>query len=134
MTGRLSGWEQGLADYLISKRDFEFEYGIHDCAHFVAGAVEVMTGENPMAEIARDYKTYIGSLRVLKGLGFDSVEAFVDSKFNEIPVGFAQTGDIALFMDCIGIVISTKAVFVSEVGYTFADRSEWVKSWEVGRG
>ena len=134
MTARLSGWEQGLADYLISKRDLEFEYGIHDCAHFVAGAVEVMTGENPMSEITRDYKTEIGSLRVLKGLGFESVEEFVDSKFNEIPVGFAQTGDIALFEDCIGIVISTKAVFVSEVGYTFADRSEWAKSWEVGRG
>ena len=134
MTLRQSGWEQGLCDYLISKRDSEFEYGIHDCAHFVAGAVDIMTGENPMREITRDYKTEIGSLRVLKSLGFDSVEAFVDSKFKETPVGYAQTGDIALFADCIGIVISSKAVFVSEVGYTFIDRCDWAKAWEVGRG
>jgi hypothetical protein len=134
MTQRLSGWEQALADYLILKRDSEFEYGIHDCAHFVAGAVETMTGENPMSQINQDYENEFGSLRVLKRLGFDSVEGFVDSKFNEIPIGYAQTGDIALFEDCIGIVISTKAVFVSEVGYTFVDRCDWAKAWEVGRG
>lgn len=134
MSQRHSNWEQCLSDYLISKRHEPFQYGKHDCAHFVAGAVEAITGENPMADITKDYKTEIGSLRVLKELGFDNVEQFTDSKFTSILVGFAQTGDIALHDGSLGIVISSKAVFASEIGYTFVDRSEWSNAWEVGRG
>ena len=134
MGHRLSDWEQRLSDYLISKRHEPFQYGKHDCAHFVAGAVEAITGENPMADIAREYNSEISSLRVLKELGFDNVEQFTDSKFTSILVAFAQTGDIALHDGSLGIVISSKAVFASEIGYTFVDRSEWSNAWEVGRG
>ena len=134
MGHRISDWEQRLSDYLISKRHEPFQYGKHDCAHFVAGAVEAITGENPMADIAREYNSEISSLRVLKELGFDNVEQFTDSKFTSIPVGFAQTGDIALHDGSLGIVLGSKAVFASEIGYTFVDRSEWSNAWEVGRG
>ena len=134
MQQRHSDWEQRLSDYLISKRHEPFQYGKHDCAHFVAGAVEAITGENPMTDIAREYNNEISSLRVLKELGFDNVEQFTDSKFISIPVGFAQTGDIALHDGSLGIVLGTKAVFASEIGYTFVDRSEWSNAWEVGRG
>jgi len=131
---RKSNWEQELSDYLISKRYLPFQYGSHDCAHFVAGAVEAITGENPMADITDSYDSQIGSLRVLKRLGFDDVEQFTDSKFTSTSIGFAQTGDIALYDGCLGIVVTSKAVFVTEIGYTFVDRSEWLNAWEVGRG
>lgn len=134
MQQRHSDWEQRLSDYLLSKRHEPFQYGKHDCAHFVAGAVEAITGENPMSDIAREYNSEISSLRVLKELGFDNVEQFTDSKFTSTPVGFAQTGDIALHDGSLGIVLGSKAVFASEIGYTFVDRSEWLNAWEVGRG
>lgn len=134
MKQRHIDWEQRLSDYLLSKRQEPFQYGKHDCAHFVAGAVEAITGENPMSEVTKDYKTEIGSLRVLKELGFDNVEQFTDSKFKSILIGFAQTGDIVLHDGSLGIAISSKAVFASEIGYTFVDRSEWSNAWEVGRG
>lgn len=134
MKSRISNWESNLSDYLISKRQEPFQYGKHDCAHFVAGAVEAITGKNPMADITDGYDSQIGSLRVLKRLGFDDVEQFTDSKFTSILVGFAQAGDIALYDGSLGIVISSKAVFASEIGYTFVDRSEWLNAWEVGRG
>ena len=134
MSQRKSNWEQELSDYLISKRYLPFQYGSHDCAHFVAGAVEAITGENPMADITDSYDSQIGSLRVLKRLGFDDVEQFTDSKFTSTSIGFAQTGDIALYDGCLGIVVTSKAVFVTEIGYTFVDRSEWLNAWEVGRG
>lgn len=133
MAERISNWEQALSDYLMSKRKDVFAYGSFDCAHFVAGAIEAMTGENAMEGI-REYNSEISSLRVLKELGFDGVEQFADSKFVSIPVGFAQTGDMVLHDGSLGIVFGSKAVFATEVGYTFVDRSEWVKSWEVGRG
>lgn len=133
MMERKSNWEQALSEYLASKRSEAFAYGSFDCAHFVAGAVEEMTGENPMEGI-REYNSEIASLRVLKELGFDDLEQFMDSKFTSILVGFAQTGDIALHDGSLGIVIGSKAVFATEIGYTFVDRSEWVNAWEVGRG
>lgn len=132
MTIRLSNWEQALSDYLCSKRKEAFAYGSFDCAHFVAGAIEAMTGENPMDGI-RKYNSEIASLRVLKELGFDGLEQFTDSKFTSIPVGFAQTGDIALYDSALGVVVGAKAVFATEIGYTFVDRSEWLRAWEVGR-
>lgn len=134
MQQRHSDWEQRLSDYLLSKRHEPFQYGKHDCAHFVAGAVEAITGENPMSDIAREYNSEFSSLRVLKEFGFDNVEQFTDSKFISIPVGFAQTGDIALHDGSLGVVLGSKAVFASEIGYTFVDRSEWLNAWEVGRG
>ena len=133
MPQRKSNWEQVLSDYLASKRNEAFAYGSFDCAHFVAGAIEAITGENPMEGI-REYNSEIASLRVLKELGFDDLEQFMDSKFTSILVGFAQTGDIALHDGSLGIVIGSKAVFATEIGYTFVDRSEWVNAWEVGRG
>lgn len=133
MAERLSNWEQALSDYLASKRHIAFAYGSFDCAHFVAGAVEAITGENPMDSI-REYNSEISSLRVLKELGFDDLEQFMNSKFTSVPVGFAQTGDISFHDGSLGIVIGSKAVFATEVGYTFIDRSEWMNAWEVGRG
>lgn len=133
MAERVSNWEKALSVYLASKRNEAFAYGSFDCAHFVAGAVKAMTGENPMEGI-REYNSEIASLRVLKELGFDDLEQFMDSKFTSILVGFAQTGDIALHDGSLGIVIGSKAVFATEIGYTFIDRSEWVNAWEVGRG
>jgi hypothetical protein len=133
MAQRVSNWEQTLSDYLIAQRKKTFAYGSFDCAHFVAGAVEAMTGENPMAEI-REYDSELGSLRVLKELGFDDLEQFMDSKFTSILVGYAQTGDIVLHDGSLGIVIGAKAVFATEIGYTFVDRSDWLNAWEVGRG
>ena len=132
MPSRLSNWEQALSDYLRSKRKEAFAYGSFDCAHFVAGAIQAITGENPMDGV-REYNSEISSLRVLKELGFDDLEKFVDSKFTSIPVGFAQTGDIVLYDGALGIVVGAKAVFATEIGYTFVDRSEWLNAWEVGR-
>lgn len=134
MNQRVSDWEQRLSDYLLSKRQEQFQYGKHDCAHFVAGAVEAITGENPMADIDRDYDTKIGSVRVIKSLGHTSLEQVLDNMFYPCSIGFAQTGDLAFHDGSVGIVIGAKAVFATEIGYTMIDRSEWTKSWGVGRG
>lgn len=134
MAERVSNWEQTLSDYLISKRKEPFSYGSFDCAHFVAGAVEAITGENPMVGIEGSYDSQFGSLRVLKELGFDNLEQFMDAKFTSTLVGFAQTGDIVLYDGSLGVVVGSKAVFATEIGYTLIDRSDWLNAWEVGRG
>lgn len=133
MTRRISNWEQALSDYLASKRKDQFSYGSFDCANFVSGAVEAMTGENPMADVGK-YDSLLTSVKMLKSLGADNLEAFIDTRFEEVPIGFAQTGDLAFYDGSVGVVVNAKAVFATEIGYTMIDRSVLTKTWRVGRG
>ncbi len=41
---RVQGWEGALARYIERHRDTPFEWGVHDCGIFAAGAVLVQTG------------------------------------------------------------------------------------------
>ena len=131
---RFTNWEERLSDYIATKRDEPFEYGSNDCANFVAGAVEAMTGQDAMAEFRGKYDSEFGSLRVMTEIGQGSLEATVDAKFPEIGVGHAQRGDIAFFDGSIGVVMGSFAWFVSDDGLERVPRSMWDKAWSVGRG
>lgn len=128
---RLSTWENQLTEYIASKRNQPFEYGSNDCAHFVAGAVQVMTGEDPMPEMRGQYDSEFGSLRVLKEIGEGDLESTMDAKFNAIEIGLAQRGDIAFFDGSIGVVMGSFAWFVSDDGLERVPRSMWDKAWSV---
>lgn len=128
---RLSTWENQLIEYIASKRHQSFEYGSNDCAHFVAGAVQAMTGEDPMPEMRGQYDSEFGSLRVLKEIGEGDLESTMDAKFNAIEIGLAQRGDIAFFDGSIGVVMGSFAWFVSDDGLERVPRSMWDKAWSV---
>ena len=128
---RLSTWENQLTEYIASKRNQPFEYGSNDCAHFVAGAVQAMTGEDPMPEMRGQYDSEFGSLRVLKEIGEGDLESTMDAKFNAIEIGLAQRGDIAFFDGSIGVVMGSFAWFVSDDGLERVPRSMWDKAWSV---
>lgn len=42
---RLEGWESRLADHFLKHKDTPFEWGSHDCATFMFGAVREVTGQ-----------------------------------------------------------------------------------------
>lgn len=128
---RLSTWETQLIEYIASKRHQPFEYGSNDCAHFVAGAVQAMTGEDPMPEMRGQYDSALGSLRVLKEIGEGDLESTMDAKFNVIEIGLAQRGDIAFFDGSIGVIMGAFAWFVSDDGLERIPRSMWDKAWSV---
>jgi len=128
---RLSTWENQLIEYIASKRHQPFEYGSNDCAHFVAGAVQAMTGEDPMPEIRGQYDSALGGLRVLKEIGEGDLESTMDAKFNVIEIGLAQRGDIAFFDGSIGVIMGAFAWFVSDDGLERIPRSMWDKAWSV---
>jgi hypothetical protein len=128
---RNSNWEMLLADYLRSNQATPFAWGSHDCCTFTAGAVEAITGEDKMPEFRGSYNTALGAARAL---GDKTLEDILDTKFDEIPIGFAQRGDIALMGDAIGVVDGGFAYFVGEEGLEKINRKEWDKAWGVGRG
>ena len=128
---RKTTWEQDLSDYITSKRDEPFEYGVNDCAMFASGAVEAMTGENPMEEFIGSYDSLTGSLRSLKSIGEGSLEATIDVKFDQIEIGRAQRGDLAFFDGSVGVVSGGFAYFVSDDGLERIPRDYWDKCWRV---
>ena len=128
---RIGPWETALLEYIASVRREPFAWGTHDCCTFSAGAVEAITGEDPMPEYRGKYDTALGSARALDG---QSLESVLDDKFEEGPIGFAQRGDLAWFDDSVGVVAGDYAWFVGEEGLERVARSMWDKTWRVGRG
>lgn len=128
---RKTTWEEELSDYITSKRDEPFEYGVNDCCMFAAGAVEAMTGENPMEEFVGSYKTLTGSVKALKTIGEGTLEATIDGKFDEVEIGRAQRGDLAFFDGSVGVVLGGFAYFVTDEGLERISRDYWDKCWRV---
>lgn len=131
---RLSNWESHLSEYIQSKRNKPFEYGVNDCCLFAAGAVEVVTGENPIPEFIGAYDSLKTSIKALKTIGAGTLEKTMDAKFTEIQIGYAQTGDLAFHDGSIGVIIDADALFVSDDGLVRISRDKWSKTWSVGRG
>ena len=77
---RISTWEDSLSNYIAIKRHEPFEYGVNDCCLFAAGAVEAITGEDPMPEFRGKYDSLKTSLQVIKDIGAGTLEATMDAK------------------------------------------------------
>ena len=93
IASRLPDWRPRLVAYLEEVRARPFAYGSHDCALFVAGAVQAMTGFDAAAGFRDRYDSLKGGLKLLtKG---DHV-ALVARLLAEVPPSFAQVGDIAV--------------------------------------
>lgn len=131
---RISTWEEALSNYIATKRHEPFDYGVNDCCLFAAGAVEAITGEDPMSEFRGKYDSLKGSIKALKDIGAGTLEATMDNKFPEVEIGHAQRGDLAFFNDSVGVVVGGFAYFVSDDGLERINRSFWDKCWGVGRG
>lgn len=131
---RISCWEEALSDYMATKRHEPFEYGVNDCCLFAAGAVEAITGEDPMPEFRGKYDSLKTSLQVIKDIGAGTLETTMDAKFSEVQISHAQRGDLAFFDGSVGVVMGSFAYFVSDDGLERINRSLWDKCWGVGRG
>ncbi|MFO1141187.1 MAG: hypothetical protein U1E59_02160 [Amaricoccus sp.] len=105
MTGqltRLPDWRSRLGDYLAAARTRPFRYGEQDCARFAAGAIEALTGTDPIAELGIRYTTLAGGHRALRQRGYRDPVAFVRANFAEIPPSFARMGDLAVVETAAG--------------------------------
>ena len=131
---RISAWEDALSNYIVTKRHEPFEYGVNDCCLFAAGAVEAITGQDPMAEFRGEYDSLKTSLQVIKDIGAGTLEATMDAKFPEVEIGLAQRGDLAFLDGSVGVVMGGFAYFVSDDGLERINRSLWDKCWSIGRG
>lgn len=133
---RRSTWEADLSDYMTSVRDRPFEWGVHDCALFAAGAVIAITGVDPIPEYRGAYVSELGSAKALKRLGAGTLDATLDTLFPSVPLAMAQRGDLVWYADSVGVVMGGHALFVGREGehegLVKVGRALWEKGWRVG--
>lgn len=65
---RYSDWPKRLSDYLESKKNTPFEWGVNDCIMFAAKGLEAITGQNHYQEYV-GYTTEVGAKALLDANG-----------------------------------------------------------------
>ena len=137
---RLPDWEARLAAYLEPLRLRAFAWGKHDCCTFSAGAVEAMTGVDPMPEFRGHYSTAIGSARALRRFGAGDLASTLDAKFESVAPALAQRGDIVMSSGLLGICLGPFLVAVGaegeREGLIRIERERWdaTRAWRVQYG
>ncbi len=120
---RLPDWQSRLTSYQAQVTRYDFSYGRHDCALFVAGCVEAMTGHDFAAGYRGRYKSLRGGLKLLANDGFDNHLAVVRRHFAEVPQAFAQVGDIMVIEQSDGI---------AALGINLGERIAVLRQGELG--
>lgn len=92
---RVPDWRKRLQAYVIANAQRQFRPGRWDCALFVAGAVEAMTGVDH-ARGFRGYRTMAEGRRKLSDKGHEDHVALAGSLLTAIPVLRAMPGDVAV--------------------------------------
>ena len=138
---RRGDWESRLADFLSSRENLEFKYGVNDCCLFVADAVKVMTGIDPAGDFRGKYKNLLGSKRILKGLGVRGLVELItrDYGFEEIDnPAFAHRGDVVLVEsapgDTMGLIdlSRTRVAIPGDEGLVRYELDTIKTAWRIG--
>jgi len=138
-------WDQRLHDCVTANLNKPYEFGRHDCLLWPAAAVRAVTGKDYGRGHRGKYDSIAKAYRYLQGLGFSGPEAFLDSLFDEKPVGFAGRGDLVLCHvdlaetqqgilpgDVPGVCMGDFALIPGENGLLRLPRERWLKAWAVG--
>ncbi len=130
---RLPDWPERLADYVEAARTRAFEYGAHDCCMFAAGAVEAMTGANPMSRFR--YRGRLGAERLIRRAG--SIDALVYRTLGEALPSPAQAGrgDVVIADlengATVGVCLGDDCAFAGDPGIVFRPRSATRVAWRI---
>lgn len=105
---RLPDWRKRLLVYLQAAARKPFEAGVHDCALFLAGGVQAMTGRDYAAAYRGQYTTTKAGLKLLRAAGFADHVDLAKSTLPAKAVSMGFEGDGAVIGDgpvpALGIV------------------------------
>jgi hypothetical protein len=122
-----------LVEYLEDRADWTFGYGpdpkTHDCARFVAGGVEAVTGANPLKRFTSEWTTRTGARRVLARHG--GMASAVSEVMTEISPTMAQRGDVGMTAEGQLVLFDGEMVtgLTPERGLVRLPRAHAVRAW-----
>jgi len=133
---RIDNWERHLAEAIDIARVKPFAWGLHDCATFAFGIRSLLTGGEDVAALWRGrYSTALGSARVMRRLGWASLEdmglALLGAP-RETPL-LAQRGDIVLADTGLGfgICVGATAVGMATEGLMTVPLTSCRLAWSI---
>ena len=110
---RFPKWEDRLNAYLTTNAVKEFEWGTHDCCTFAGGAVEAMTGENPMEPFIGLYNNQSTAEELIsRYCNGQLYKGLIKVLGSPIPGVKAQRGDVGFFNGCCGVIIGSYGLFL----------------------
>ncbi len=131
---RKDNWPRKLNTYLQEVQHNTFEYGVHDCCTFMAGAIIAITGEDIMKEFRGKYHDEATYQEALDTLGQGSVYKTLRQKLGKPVHGaMGQRGDIAFLDGRCGIVIGRQAIFLYKEGLGLIPISQIQRAFKVGQ-
>ena len=113
---RYPDWEKRLRTYLDSRKTMPFEWGVNDCATFIAGAVTAMTGVDVYDGFKGIYDTEEGSREALKTAGAGTLHRTVAKWLGKSkPAAQAKRGDVVMKDNfTLGICLGRWSMFVGQ--------------------
>ena len=135
-TTRRPGWERHLAEAIEAARDRPFCWGRHDCATFSFDLRRAIAGGHDVAALWRGrYRTARGAVRVMRRLGWTSLEAAGRDLLGEpLPsVHLAQRGDLVLSDTGLGfgICLGARAAGIAPSGLVLVPITACTLAWCV---
>jgi hypothetical protein len=114
-----------LPEYIISKLNIPFEYGVNDCILFTIGWIEISTGKKYLP--AKLWKNEKEALKLIKKNG--GLEKVFDDKFKSIEPNFAQDGDLTIVEGISFLFSGSNIVSVGTNGLMTKNRILAKKAW-----
>lgn len=88
-------WQQRLDAWVAKSHAMPFVWGEHDCGLNAASAIDAQIGIDMAADFRGKYGSYESGMVLLREKGFANHAELAAALLPEIPVSFAQIGDIA---------------------------------------
>jgi hypothetical protein len=129
---RKEGWEAILRNYIEDSRKLSFEWGKSDCALWVAGYFDQVTGSSFLKEYKGQYSDEQGAYSLLHQLGFTDITDLPSVYAPPVPINYAKRGDIISFNGALGICDGRKSYILTvEVGLFAVLTAACQKAWAV---
>lgn len=90
---RQAGWDRAYAEVMERALAEPFAWGVSDCLTVPADLCDAMCGRNPFPAKLRRYRTELGAAKLMRSLGFETVEDALTAVFPPIPILRARRGD-----------------------------------------
>lgn len=131
---RKDGWETRLAELIESKRNIPFCWKTNNCLGFVAEAEIAVQGFTEFPEALRPMTNKFSAMKIIKK-NADSLDDWIDKKYQRISILSAQRGDICMIETAegaaVGVCLGHNAAFIGKDGLEFMPMSLSIKAWRV---
>ena len=143
---RIEGWEIKLDDFIKSRQNQKFDWGVHDCALFSCDAIREVTGKDVAYFFREKYNDKFSAYKLLQQFGGSGLEETFDKlckEFDmpEIDMAFAGRGDLVLCnvptvineeLPSLGIIGMSEKIYMAGTKHLqIFDKNIGVKYWKV---